>query len=99
VADFVAAGGLAENAICGSEYNTSRIAQEPRGNKEALVCAEFAERFWKNSDGTVNFNENSDRWDWCGLNLPQSLTELIYAGSPQDDNQVLIRQTTSEFIS
>jgi hypothetical protein len=26
VQDFVANGGIAENAICGSEYNTSRIA-------------------------------------------------------------------------
>jgi len=71
IADTVARGDLAENAICGSEYNVSTIVKEARGNKEALVCAEFAERFWRDSTGATNYRASTDRWDWCGLNLPR----------------------------
>lgn len=70
-----------ENEACNFlKVVETRIPVE--GQKEAYVCVDFAEKFWKKLDGSVDIEKPTDRWDWCGLNLGKSKDESEFISNP-----------------
>ncbi len=63
------------------------------------MCSDWAERHWKNSNGYVDLNKPSDRYDWCGLNLPEYEADIKKIETGKARDPYVVKDFKRKFIS
>ena len=67
--------------------------------KEAFVCDEWAARHWRNNSGELDFEKPSDRFDFCGLRLPDKKPKITTIITDFEYDPLLVQDREIEYVS